>query len=288
MPKRQPKIVGFPSYTVKLQVMHNIKQRYRYSVILLRELVRTDFKIRYQSSLLGYVWSLLRPLLIFLILYVVFTDFLKVGKGIPHYPVYLLLGILYWNFFVEVTIGGVGAIVGKGDLIRKINFPKYVIILSVALSALINLALTSIVIVIFMIAGHVPVSWQALLLIPLLLELIAISISVAFFISAAFVKYRDVSYIWEVVIQGAFYATPILYPLSRIPHVAAKFLILNPLAQIIQDSRYVLITHRAETVGTVYGGDKWIYSIPIGATVIVVLIASTYFRKRSKFFAEEV
>ncbi|HUD10502.1 MAG TPA: ABC transporter permease [Candidatus Saccharimonadales bacterium] len=268
--------------------MHNIKQRYRYSVILLRELVRTDFKIRYQNSLLGYVWSLLRPLLIFVILYLVFTKFLKIGTGTAHYPVYLLLGILYWNFFVEVTIGGVGAIVGKGDLIRKINFPKYVIILSVALSALINLALTSIVIAIFMIVGHVAVSWQALLLIPLILELIVISVSVAFFISAAFVKYRDVSYIWEVVIQGAFYATPILYPLSRIPHVAAKFLILNPLAQIIQDSRYVLITHETQTIATVYGGDKWIWGIPVGITVIVAFIAATYFRKRSRFFAEEV
>lgn len=268
--------------------MHNLKQRYRYSVILLRELVRTDFKIRYQNSLLGYIWSLLRPLLIFLILYVVFTKFLKVGQGVPHYPVYLLLGILFWNFFVEVTIGGVGAIVGKGDLLRKINFPKYVIILSVTLSALINLALTSIVIAIFMIAGHVSVSWQALIIIPLILELVVVSVAVAFFLSAAFVKYRDVSYIWEVVIQGAFYATPILYPLSRIPNAAAKILILNPLAQIIQDSRYVLITHDTETIGTLYGGDKWIWCIPIGLTVIAALVASTYFRKRSKFFAEEV
>src|SRR5580700_11371911 len=140
--------------------MQKLKQRYRYSVILLRELVRTDFKIRYQNSLLGYVWSLLRPLLIFLILYVVFTKFLKVGQNVPHYPVYLLLGILLWNFFVEVTMGGVGAIVGKGDLLRKINFPKYVIILSVTLSALINLSLTSIVIIIFMLLGHVAVTWQ--------------------------------------------------------------------------------------------------------------------------------
>src|ERR1039458_7119947 len=198
--------------------MHKLTQRYRYSIILLRELVRTDFKLRYQNSLLGYVWSLLRPLLIFVILYLVFTKFLKVGTGVPHYPVYLLLGILLWNFFVEVTMGGVTAVVGKGDLLRKINFPRYVIILSVALSALINLSLTSIVIAIFMIVGHVSVSWHIVLLIPLLIELITVSVAAAFFLSAAFVRYRDVSYIWEVVIQGAFYATPILYPLTRIPH----------------------------------------------------------------------
>lgn len=267
--------------------MQKITVRYRYSAILLRELVRTDFKLKYQNSVLGYIWSLLRPLMIFLILYVVFTTFLKVGKDVPHYPVYLLLGILLWNYFVEVTIGGVTAIVGKGELLRKINFPKYVVILSIALSALINLALTSVVIVIFMIAGHVAVSWQALLIIPLIIELIIASMAAAFFLSAAFVKYRDVSYIWEVVVQGAFYATPILYPLSRIPTAAAKILILNPLAQIIQDSRYVLVTHQTETISSLYGGDKWVSLIPIGLTLAAAVIAGIYFRKRSKFFAEE-
>lgn len=256
-------------------------------MILLRELVRTDFKLRYQNSILGYVWSLLRPLLIFLILYIVFTKFLKVGTGVPHYPVYLLLGILLWNYFVEVTMGGVTAIVGKSDLMRKINFPKYVIILSVALAALINLALTSIVIVIFMIFGHVDVAWRALLIIPLLIELIVISLTAAFFLSAAFVKYRDVSYIWEVIIQASFYATPILYPLSRIPTAAAKILILNPMAQVIQDSRYVLVTTKTETISSLYGGDKWIWIIPIGFTIIAAVIAASYFRRRSKFFAEE-
>jgi ABC-2 type transport system permease protein len=268
--------------------MHKLRQRYRYSMILLREIVRTDFKLRYQNSILGYVWSLLRPLLLFLILYFVFTKFLKVGDNVPHYPVYLLLGLLYWNFFVEVTMGSVTAIVSKGDLIRKINFPKYVIILAVVIAALINLSLTAVVVVIFMIAGHVAIHMQALLLIPLLIELILIAITAAFFLSTAFVRYRDMSYIWEVIIQAAFYATPILYPLTRIPHSFAKILILNPFAQVIQDSRYVLVTHSSETISTVYNGDRWIWAIPIGLTAILAVITSTYFRKRSKAFAEEV
>ena len=115
-------------------------------------------------------------------------------------------------------MGSVTAIVSKGDLIRKINFPKYIIILAIIAGALINFGLTAIVVVIFMIAGHVAVSWQALWLIPLVFELILIALTAAFFLSTAFVKYRDVSYIWEVIIQAAFYITPILYPLSRIPH----------------------------------------------------------------------
>ena len=268
--------------------MNRFVQRYRYSFVLLRELVRTDFKIRYQNSILGYVWSLLRPLLLFVILYFVFTKFLKVGNGVPNYPVYLLLGLLFWNFFVEATMGSVTAIVSKGDLIRKINFPKYIIILAIIAGALINFGLTAIVVVIFMIAGHVAVSWQALWLIPLVFELILIALTAAFFLSTAFVKYRDVSYIWEVIIQAAFYITPILYPLSRIPHAFAKFMILNPFAQVIQDSRYVLITHSTETIATIYGGDRLIWGIPIGLTIILFVLTSIYFRKHSKSFAEEV
>src|SRR5690348_2520218 len=109
-------------------MIDKIKQRYNYSLILLRELVITDFKLRYQGSVLGYVWSLLRPLALFLILYFVFAKFLRIGDAVPHFPVYLLLGIVIWNYFAEVTNGGVSAIVGRGDLIRKLNFPKYVIV----------------------------------------------------------------------------------------------------------------------------------------------------------------
>src|SRR5947209_14064607 len=98
--------------------MHKLQQRYRYSFILLKQLVKTDFKLRYQGSVLGYLWSLLRPLFLFVTLYFVFARLLKVGGTIPHYPVYLLLGIVLWNYFAEVTSGGVGAVVGRGDLLR--------------------------------------------------------------------------------------------------------------------------------------------------------------------------
>src|SRR3990167_5968382 len=93
---------------------------------LLAELVRTDFKLRYQGSVLGYAWSLLRPLLLFLILYVVFVRFLKIGGDIPHFPVYLLLGIVLWNFFAEMTAQSLGSIVSRGDLVRKIRIPRWI------------------------------------------------------------------------------------------------------------------------------------------------------------------
>jgi len=275
--------------SVAMASFRQLRRRYRYSIILLKQLVKTDFKLRYQGSTLGYVWSLLRPLLIFVTLYFVFTIFIGKPK-IPHYPVYLLLGIVLWNYFVEVTAGGVGAIVGRGDLLRKINFPKYVIVLAGSFSALINLLLNFVVIGIFMVFGHVELTWRVVLLIPLIAELFIFAIGLAFFLSALYVKFRDVTYIWEVIVQAGFYATPILYLLNRpgIPHRAAELIIVNPMAQIIQDARYSLVTTQSETISQVFGGDKWIWGIPIALTVVIAALASLYFRSRSRFFAEEV
>ncbi len=262
--------------------------KYHYSLILLRELVITDFKLRYQGSALGYVWSLLRPLALFAILYVVFVKFLPVvSDAIPHYPVYLLLGIVVWNYFSEVTNNGVGSIVGRGDLIRKLNFPKYVIVLAGSFSALINLALNMIVVAIFALISGVDMSITAVWAPILIIELFVFSLSVAFLLSALFVKLRDVNYIWEVIMQGAFYATPIIYPINIIPVVAQKILILTPPAQIMQDLRHIIVTPHAATIGTIYGSE-WMRLVPIGFVAIFAVFAMWYFRKHSKGFAEEV
>ena len=107
--------------------------------ILLAELTKTDFKLRYQGSVLGYLWALLRPLMMFAILYMVFAKLLKFGNDIPHYPVYLLCGTTMWSFFTECTSQGIQAIVVRGDLIRKISFPKYIVVVSATLTAVINM-----------------------------------------------------------------------------------------------------------------------------------------------------
>lgn len=268
--------------------MEKYKQKYRYSVILLRELVITDFKLRYQGSFLGYLWSLLRPLAIFLILYIVFVKFLKVGSDVPHFPVYLLLGIVIWNYFAEVTNNGVGSIVGRGDVLRKINFPKYVVVLAGSLSALINLGINLLVVAAFMIfAGSEPQPLLFIFVPLLIIELFVFSLSMAFLLSSLFVRFRDINYIWEVIMQGAFYATPILYPLSYVPAFLAPYIILNPIAQIIQDLRYILITDQTQTIGTVYGSE-WARLIPLGIVAAVALGSAAYFKKRSPYFAEDI
>jgi ABC-2 type transport system permease protein len=270
--------------------MQKIIQRYRYSAILLKQLVITDFKVRYQGSWLGYVWTLLRPLALFVILYLVFAKFLGVGDTIPYFPVYLLLGIVFWNYFVEVTMGGVASIVGSGDLIRKINFPKYVIILAGSFSALINLTINMLVIAGFMYFTDVPVRYDIVLLPFVIAQLFVFSLALAFLLSALYVKARDISYIWEVVLQAGFYATPILYPIGLVlsqSEAAGKFLMLNPMAQMIQDARFVTVTEQTQTISGIYG-NQLIRLIPYGITLGIMIIASYYFRKRSKYFAEEV
>jgi len=266
------------------------RDKYRYSLILLRELVITEFKLRYQGSLLGYLWSLLRPLFLFVILYVVFVYFLKVGHDVPHWPVAMLLGIVLWNFFAEVTNVGITSIVNRGDVIRKINFPKYVIVLASSMSALINLLINLVVIIIFMIIDHVSLSWTILLAPLLIAELLLFALGIAFFLSAVFVKLRDVNYIWEIIMQGLFYGSIVIYPVTMVLERGkniAEFLLLNPVAQTIQDLRYSLISHSMPTLASI-SGKLWLTIIPIGIALIVFVFGARYFKKHSPFFAEEV
>ena len=273
-----------------VNTLDHYKQRYRYSAILLRQLVVTEFKLRYQGSALGYVWTLLRPLFMFIILYLVFGVVFNAGANIPHYPVYLLLGILLWNYFAEVTNNGVGAIVSKGDLLRKLNFPKYVIVLAGSISAMINLLINFTVLIIFMVIAGVDVHWHALLFIPIVIELFVFSLGVAFLLSALFVRFRDVNYIWEIIMQAAFYLTPILYPITLVidrSHLAAQLLLLNPMAQIIQDARYVLITPETITFEGLFS-IGWYRVIPIIITILLVIVSAFYFRRQSPKFAEDI
>ncbi|MBX4190495.1 ABC transporter permease [Candidatus Saccharibacteria bacterium] len=255
---------------------------------LLAELVRTDFKLRYQGSVLGYAWSLLRPLLIFIILYVVFVKFLKIGNGVPHFPVYLLLGIVIWNFFNEMTVQSLGSIVGRGDLIRKIRIPRWIIVISSSISALINLFLNLLVVILFLFINHVDLLQTTLWLPLILLEIYIFALGISLFLAAAFVKYRDIGYIWEVTLQAGFYLTPILYPLALITNLTfQKLIMLNPLAQAVQDARYAAITHQSLTIYQVFEGG-WYKLVPFGIVIVVFLIGITYFRKQSKYFAENI
>lgn len=270
--------------------IQKIKNKYRYSVILLRQLVITDFKLRYKGSVLGYVWSLLRPLALFAVLYVVFIHFLRFGTDIPHFAVSLLLGVVLWNYFVEVTSNGLSAIVSKGDLMRKLSFPRYVIVVAGSFSALINLGINLVVVGFFIYLNGVELTWSVFFIFPLILELFILGLSIALLLSALYVKFRDVSYIWELVLQAGFYATPIIYPIATvaaISPVAAQVILLNPVAQIIQDSRWAVISHETTTTVSSFG-TLYALSIPLAIVVILAVVSVLYFKKQSPGFAEDI
>lgn len=273
-----------------VNTLNHIKNKYRYSVIILKQLVITEFKLRYQGSALGYLWSLLKPLFLFVILYFVFVHFLRIGEGIPNWPLSMLFGIVLWNFFAEVTNNGLSSIVARGDVMRKINFPKYVIVLSSSISALINLGLNLIVIAVFMAFSGVSLSWSALLTPVYILELFAFGLGLAFFLSALFVRLRDINYVWEILMQALFYGSAVIYPIAMIidrSDQLATLLLLNPIAQSIQGARHTLIS---DVNPTLYGltGSIFIASVPIVIVVCSLALGAWYFKRRSPYFTEEV
>jgi ABC-2 type transport system permease protein len=257
---------------------------------LFAELVRTDFKLRYQGSVLGYVWTLLKPLLLFGILFIVFTKFLQLGRGVPNYPQSLLLGIVLWTFFVEATNMSLKSVVARGSLIRKINIPKYLIPLSVIASAFINMSLNLIIVFVFVyFAPFNAISLDTLWAFPLLLlELAILASGVGFFLAAVYAKYQDIDPIWEVARQALFYTMPLLYPISRITNeTIQKLIMLNPLSQIIQDSRKYITYSGSETITTIFGS-PYMHAVSIGLVSLVFIIGVTYFNSQSKNFAENV
>lgn len=271
-------------YMYKLEVFN------RRNRILLNELSKTDFKLRYQGSILGYLWAIIRPFLMFGTMYLVFAKFLRFGDEIPHYPVYLLVGTVLWNFFIECTNQGIQSLLIRSDLMRKIAFPKWIIVLSATTTALINLGINFVVIILFsFFSGIAPnLGW---LLVPfLILELYLLSLGLALLLGSVNIKYRDVQSIWEVVVQALFYAVPIIYPIQMVAtysNFTAHLLMLNPIAQVIQDVRSLLVTDATLTSWEILP-HFLLNFIPLLLVGLVFIAGMFVFKHKSKYFAEEI
>lgn len=263
----------------------NLTTKFRY-LDLIREIGISDFKVKYNNSILGYFWSLGKPILLFLILYIVFYKFLKFGANIPNFPVYLLLGVVIWSYFAEATLTAMYSVVGKGGLIRKVYFPREVIVISSSITTLLTFLLNMLVVLLFILILRIQINIYALLMIPIIIELYLFTLAVSLILSAMFVKYRDIGHIWEVVLQGLFYATPVIYAISAIPEQFRTIIMLNPMAQIIQSSRYVLITQQSMTAGQILPGILKIVPYIIVCTFFIFGVI--YFRSAASSFAEDV
>jgi ABC-2 type transport system permease protein len=251
----------------------------------------TDFKLRFFGSVLGYLWQLMRPLMLFGVIYVVFAVVLDVGGDQPLFGVALLLGIVFFQFFSDATSASVRSIVLRENLVRKVDFPRLAVPLSCVLQALFNFGLNLIPVFVFLMAagGQVYLRWLELPLIVLMMLVFVTGL--AMLLSALFVRYRDVEPIWDVVMQALFYATPILYSLTVVIDKAgievARAMLVNPLATAIQQARHAVIDPSYESAGQVFGttaGDL----IPIGVTLLTFAAGWLVFSRSAPRIAEEL
>lgn len=272
-------------------VIKRLQKRYHYALVVFKELVKTNFKLRYQGSYLGVLWSVLQPLMLFTVMYVVFVKFLKFTDGTPTFPISLLCGTCLWQFFTESTSMGMRSIVDRGDLLRKIHFPNYIIVAATTMGSMISLAINLGVVILFGFFAHAHYTWRVITVIPSILQLYAISLGVALLLGSLYVYFRDIGHIWDVILQALFYATPIIYPLSMVqknPEFswAADFMMLMPTTQTIMDIRHNLLSPEyVPTIWTVVD-NKILCLIPYVLSVLVLWLGVHVFRKYSAKFAE--
>jgi ABC-2 type transport system permease protein len=214
----------------------------------------TEFKRIYFGTVLGYLWSLVRPLLLFAVLLFVFTKIFRVGSEVPNYPVLLLLNIVVFSFFQESTQNAVTSVVAQEGVVRKTQFPRMVIPLAVTLTGVFNLCLNLIVVFVFILAWGVDPTWTWLLFPVALVLVFALTCAVSMMLSALYVRFRDVLIIWTVLATVLFYATPILYPIEKAPDQYQQVLMVNPLAAIFEQIRVWVIDPGAPTAAQAAGG----------------------------------
>jgi ABC-2 type transport system permease protein len=257
---------------------------------LTRTLAVTDFKIRFYDSALGYLWTLMRPLLFFGVLFVVFSLIVKVGEEVEHYPSMLVSGIVLFFFFSESTTRSVTSVVDSETLVRKISFPRLVIPLSAVLTHAFFLGLNLVAVLVFFAIDGVELRaswWQ---LIPLLLLLFVFTVGVSTILSVLFVPARDVKPIWEVVAQALFYFTPVLYPISLVADESeflAHVAMCNPLAAIVQQSRHAMISPSEPSAAEAIGGAP-VLLIPLALIFGTFAFGLWLFNRMAPRIAEEL
>jgi ABC-2 type transport system permease protein len=247
-----------------------------------------EFRLKFFGSVLGYLWQVARPLLLFGVYYVVFTQFVDLGTDVPFYAPMLLAGIMIYQFFSEATTLAVPSVLSRENLVRKIHFPRIVIPLSVVVTASLNLAVNSVAVAVFMASAGVPVRASWLMIIPVLGLLLLLTTGLAMLLSAWFVRYRDVQPIWDVLTTAAFYATPILYPLESVKIEWARELIMyNPLAVVVQQMRHSVFDPSAASAVEAIGGYAQL-CVPVGITIGVFALGFWVFNRTAPGVAENL
>jgi len=231
----------------QLYYMKIDKKKLRKNTRILREIAISDFKVRYQNSILGYIWTLFKPLMLFAVLYVVFSIFMRFP--VENYQLYLLLGIIIWNFFAEATLIALRSFETKRSIITKIYFPRIIVVLASTITSFMTFVLNIIVFFIFLWISPIHFNISFFFFIIYVIELYFIILGASLMLSALYIKFRDLSHIWDVLLQIGFWMTPIIYPVSMIPAKYHRFIYMNPLARIIEYSRIVFIDGYVPVLG---------------------------------------
>ncbi len=246
----------------------------------------TEFRLRYLGSILGYVWSLLRPLLFFGVIYVVFTQIFKVGSG-AHYGVYMLANIILWTFFLEVTNASIQCLVAREGLLRKMRFPRLAIPLSVCLTSSFTLVMNLVVVVIFALANGVSPRWTWFEMPVIVAVWGVLALGVGMILSVLYVRMRDVQPIWDVVSQILFYGSPLVYTLSRFSTGAQKYVLINPIAALVEQTAHAFVDPSYLSAGAVMGGTVELLA-PLAIIVAIAAFGLWLFISRAPLIAENL
>lgn len=272
----------------RLEAIDRPKSVFQRTLNLTRELAITQFKLKYTGSALGYMWSLVKPLLLFVIMYLVFSLLLKTGGSDRDFPVELLLGIVIWTFFVESTTLAMNAIAGAGDLIRKAYFPRWILVVSSTASAALSFVInTLLVVVVTLLLGKLHLSWVSLLAPLYYIELIVLVLGLSLLLSALFVFFRDLGHIWEILSLVLFYGSAVVFPFVRIKNSLLQHLAgLNPVAQIVEDIRHTLVNAGPQFTPSMASLLGPLVVVPILATLGVLVLGFVVFNRLMPKFAE--
>jgi ABC-2 type transport system permease protein len=263
----------------------------RHQLRILHVLASVDFKLKYAGSALGYVWSVLKPLTLFLVLYLVFGRVFHLGAISHYYPLSLLIGIVLFTFFGDASSMGMTSIVARESLIRKMSFPRLIIPTSATLTATITLAINLTIIVLFVAWNRIVprVDWFLVLL--LLMELYVFVLGVSLILTTLFVRFRDIGQVWELALQLMFYASPIIYPVGFLPEWARRIAFLNPFTQVMQDIRALIvypdIAPNKITVAAAFGTAAG-RLIPVAIAFATFGFGLLVFKRSEPWFAERV
>lgn len=273
-----------------LEAISRPKSVFQRNLNLVRELSITSFKLKYTGSALGYIWSLIKPLMLFGIMFVVFSILLRVGGTTDKdFPVQLLIAIVAWTFFTEATSTAMNAVAGNGGLIRKAYFPRWILVVASTTSALLTLAInTTLVLIVTFALGDLHLTLRSLFVPLFYLELIVLVLGLALLLSSLFVFFRDLGHIWEIASLVLFYGSGVVFPFMLIKLQILRDLAgLNPVAQIIQDLRYSLVVSSPlnQSMVSLIGA---LEVIPIMLSIAVFGVGFLVFNKLTPKFAESL